>query len=231
MWLNIEKTSDAAKKQYRQSIRRACPKHLVIDGLFNQKKLDQVIHVLQQSNNWQTQQHTYAALYVNNQEWQQSNQKERFVKRDVWLRQGNSAFSYNDKIAQQFLTYLRSEIFMSLLSDIFSVNLTDLNLANPAINTNYFRLGPNDFVSEHADDSPGREVCMLLYLNQNWQDTSGGELVFSGANNQPILIPPLHNRCVLFDPSSEGSEHWVNKLNTEHSSLYRYNITSWYWRE
>ncbi len=77
-----------------------------------------------------------------------------------------------------FLAFLRSEKFMSLLSRIFNVRLTDIHVADPNINTNYFRLSPNDFVEQHADDSPGREVCMLLYLNKNWRYNAGGELVF-----------------------------------------------------
>jgi SM-20-related protein len=104
-------------------------------------------------------------------------------------------------------------------------------VAEPEINTNYFRLGPNDFVAEHADDSPGREVCMLLYLNKDWHRNAGGELVFVGKNDEPIQIAPLHNRCVLFNPSSEGSEHWVRSLTSEYASQFRYNVTSWYWSE
>lgn len=86
----------------------------------------------------------------------------------------------NPSIAQDFLEFLRGEAFLSLLSRIFNVSLTDLNVAEPEINTNYFRLDANDFVKQHADDSPGREVCMLLYLNKEWDRNAGGELVFMG---------------------------------------------------
>jgi Rps23 Pro-64 3,4-dihydroxylase Tpa1-like proline 4-hydroxylase len=106
-----------------------------------------------------------------------------------------------------------------------------MNVSDPSINTNYFRLSAADFVEQHADDSPGREVCMLLYLNKDWESNTGGELVFLGQDEQPISITPLYNRCVLFDPSSQGSEHWVKKLNTEQANQYRYNVTSWYWSE
>ena len=80
-------------------------------------------------------------------------------------------------------------------------------------------------------DSPGREVCMLLYLNQNWRDDMGGELMFMGKDGKPVNILPLFNRCVLFDPSSKGSEHWVNPLNNTPVDTFRYNVTSWYWSE
>ena len=104
-------------------------------------------------------------------------------------------------------------------------------MADPEINTNYFRLSANDFVRQHADDSPGREVCMLLYLNKKWNNNRGGELVFKGKRGESINIAPLYNRCVLFNPSSEGSEHSVETLNPEYPDEYRYNVTSWYWSE
>lgn len=234
MWLNKQQITASALNAYRKSMLHASPRHVVIDNLFENVKLDAVINVLQQDNNWQTQQHSYSKLYVDHAKWQKTPTKQRFVQRDVWQRPAATAdvaesAGYN--IALQFLLFLRSNEFMSLLSQIFRVPLTDLNVAKPAINTNYFRLSARDFVNQHADDSPGREVCMLLYLNKNWQSNNCGELVFMGNNKQQIKIEPLYNRCVLFDPSSVGSEHWVNPLKTADSQQYRYNVTSWYWIE
>ena len=234
MWLNDEHVIGSAICAYRKSLKRTYPKHVVIDGLFNQAKLDEVIKLLRQTGAWQSQKHTYSALYVDNTQWQKTNNEQRFVQRDVWQRGAinintTTTNSSHSNIIQEFLSYLRGDEFMSVLSRIFKVSLTDMNVAEPEINTNYFRLGPNDFVAEHADDSPGREVCMLLYLNKDWHKNAGGELVFTGHSDEPVYIAPLHNRCVLFDPSSEGSEHWVKPLNSEYADEYRYNVTSWYW--
>jgi Rps23 Pro-64 3,4-dihydroxylase Tpa1-like proline 4-hydroxylase len=236
MWLNDEQTSDSAILEFRKSLKRSCPSHIVIDGLFNQVKLDEVVEALKHPHSWQTQKHTYSALYVDDTQWQKANQEQRFVQRDVWQQNTLDINTTNQKklnsdIAQDFLSYLRGSEFMAVLSHVFRVSLTDMNVTEPDINTNYFRLGPNDFVAEHADDSPGREVCMLLYLNKEWNNNAGGELVFTGKNEEPIHIVPLYNRCVLFDPSSEGSEHWVKSLNSEFADKYRYNVTSWYWSE
>lgn len=237
MWLNTEHITDAAIRSYRKALLCARPNHVVIDNLFDNIKLQQVISVLQQDNQWQTQRHSYSALYVDNAKWQKTSKKQRFVQRDIWQRtvpssdNTSAAIALNNS-ASEFLAYLRSAEFMALLSKIFKVYLTDINVANPAINTNYFRLAAPDFVNLHADDSPGREVCMLLYLNKHWHsnlENNGGELVFKGTNNCPIKIAPLYNRCVLFDPSSAGAEHWVNAMTTENTQKYRYNVTSWYW--
>jgi len=233
MWLETEKIVYSVIKQYRQALLGSCPNYLVLDGLFNENQLDKVVSVLQESNtsNWQTQKHTYSALYVDDKEWENTCQHQRFVKRDVWLRQESERS--NDCIAHEFLSFLRGNEFMSFLSQLFDTHLTDLNVTNPSINTNYFRLNNNDFLEQHADDSPGREVCMLLYLNKDWADKTGGELCFKGvsreAGDNSISITPSYNRCVLFDPSSKGSEHWVNKLNAKYADKFRYNVTSWYW--
>jgi SM-20-related protein len=231
MWLNDEQVSNTAVRAYRRSLLRSCPNHIVIDNLFDAAKLEDVVSVLQQERCWQMQKHTYSALNVDNAQWQKASSEQRFVQREVWQRSALISDTTDSNIAQDFLSFLRSNEFMSLLSRIFNVRLTDMNVAEPKINTNYFRLGSADFVELHADDSPGREVCMLLYLNKQWHNNGGGKLVFRGGDDEHISIAPLFNRCVLFDPSSEGSEHWVEKLSPEQADTYRYNITSWYWSE
>lgn len=223
MWLNEQQTSDVAIRSYRQTLRHASVRHVVIDDLFADDLLQQVWTILQQEGQWQTQQHTYQALYVDTATWQSTPNPERFVQRQFWQRGVSST-----NVAEQFLQFLRSPSFMALLSRIFSVQLTDESVAEPLSNTNYFRLGHQDFVRLHADDSPGREVCMLLYLNQNWQPNFGGELVFQGCQDEPIQISPRYNRCVLFDPCAPGSEHWVNAV-TSAQPRHRLNVTSWYW--
>lgn len=231
MWLNEQQVIPSAIRAYRKALVRSTPHHVVIDGLFAQAKLDKVAHVLRQDQQWKTQKHSYSALYVNNATWQETPDTERFVQRDLWDRTGHPADNPESAIALEFLSFLRGDEFMSLLSRIFDVQITDINVAKPEINTNYFRLSASDFVNQHADDSPGREVCMLLYLNQDWQIDNGGELVFMGKDDKAVTIAPLYNRCVLFDPSSPGSEHWVKAVNGETAGGYRYNITSWYWSE
>jgi SM-20-related protein len=226
MWLNDEQITDSAVRSYRKSLLSSCPNHIVIDNLFNEAKLDEVLQHLQQPSDWQTQRHTYSALYVDNTQWQEASNDQRFVQRDSWQPE-----ILTSNIANDFLSFLRGDEFMSVLSRIFKITITDMNVADPEVNTNYFRLNAADFVEQHADDSPGREVCMLLYLNKEWRNDAGGELVFIGKDDQPISIAPSYNRCVFFDPSSQGSEHWVKKLNADYADQYRYNVTSWYWSE
>jgi SM-20-related protein len=226
MWLNNAQVCPSVISKYKECLLSSHPNYVVIDGLFNDDKLDEVLSLLQQPISWQTQKHTYATLYASDEQWQTAMPDQRFVKRDIWQRDAT-----NLNVAHEFLAFLRSEVFLSLLSRIFDVSLTDKNVAKPSLNTNFFRLGPADFVEQHADDSPGREVCMLLYLNKEWGNNEDGSLVFASQARNPIRIAPLYNRCVLFDPSSAGAEHWVERLNVQNTKQYRYNVTSWYWSE
>lgn len=236
MWLNEKKVIGSSIRIYRQLLLNSCPNYVVIDGLFDEAKLDDVMKVLHLPQYWQTQKHTYSTLYVDDVQWDKTNNDERFVKRDIWQRDANSSMTVKSKkhssnAAHDFLSFLRGDEFMSVLSRIFNVTLTDENVGDPQINTNYFRLSSTDFVEQHADDSPGREVCMLLYLNEEWKSNAGGELVFLCEDEEPISVAPLYNRCVLFDPSSRGSEHLVKRLNSGLEGIFRYNVTSWYWSE
>jgi SM-20-related protein len=130
MWLNNAQVCDSAVSKYQDKLLNSHPNHIVIDGLFNDKKLARVLEVLQQANCWQTQKHTYSALYVDNEQWQKASRDQRFVKRDIWQRNVS-----NLTIADDFLAFLRGDEFMSLLSQIFNVALTDENVANPTVHS------------------------------------------------------------------------------------------------
>jgi SM-20-related protein len=119
MWLNDAQVSDSVIRAYRKSLLSSCPNHVVIDNLFDAAKLDEVMRVLQQARYWKTQKHTYAALYVDSDQWQKSSNEQRFVQRDVWQRAAHSsnndtAFTASANIAQDFLSFLRGDEFMSV---------------------------------------------------------------------------------------------------------------------
>lgn len=230
-WLNADAITNERIEQYQSALQSGSPSVVIIDDLFDEAKLSKVLDTLQRDEYWVRQRHSYSQLYVDDRVWSETPEQERFVQRDSWQPRETSSLE-PDECAILFSEFLRSDQFLALLSSIFRVTLTDKNVSQPAINTNYFRLGEKDFVGEHADQSPGREVCLLLYLNKNWQPLNKGQLCFRGDGERPIKIAPKFNRSVLFDPSSTGSEHWIQRgANEVQKSVYRYNITSWYWRE
>jgi hypothetical protein len=51
-------------------------------------------------------------------------------------------------------------------------------------------------------DNPGipnkRQVTMLIYLNEHWEDGDGGEIVLQPFLERSVVIPPLMDRAVIF---------------------------------
>ena len=132
MWLNQQQITIPAIRAYRKTLLHSMPNHVVIDQLFDPSKLQEVSRILQQEQGWQTQQHTYSALYVDAAKWQKTPAAQRFVQRDVWQR---AAFAGCDNEhlptafpesvmatpaitnpALDFLQFLRGAEFMALLS-------------------------------------------------------------------------------------------------------------------
>ena len=203
MWLNEQQISAEAVRGLSPAIKtQLSASSLVLDNLFDPQKLQAVSQVLQRSSHWQTQATQLCGSLCRCRAVETNPAGERFVQRDLWQRSSAAQGDDAEQLALAFLQFLRSETFLALLSRIFRVQLTDIHVAKPTLNTNYFRLCAADFVNLHADDSPGREVCMLLYLNEDWQSGAGGELMFAADGNSPLAIAPLFNRCVLFDPAS-----------------------------
>ncbi|MCB1645008.1 MAG: hypothetical protein KDI36_06125, partial [Pseudomonadales bacterium] len=143
MWLNSARITDQAIEEYRRQLSASVPRHVVIDDLFNADKLTEIVAILRQPQRWKVQRHTYAALYVDDDRWEGTRPKNRFVSREAWQREAGGA---DANVAQAFLSFLRSPEFMSVLSRIFAVALSDANVADPEINTNYFRIDSNGFV-------------------------------------------------------------------------------------
>lgn len=231
-WLNPLKAAQLSMPLRHPAESLGGPRHRVVDGLFNQQLLLDIAKALRESRAWQRQRHSYQAHNVSDRDWLASSDQQRFVQREVWLRESQKGESQNGGLLTRFLSFLRGAEFMQLLSQAAGVELSDTHVAEPALNTNYFRMAKNDLVRQHADQSPNRELCLLLYLNPHWHSSWGGELHFLGsASGEQIVITPYFNRCVIFDPASTGSEHWVAALTEHARATYRYNITSWYWSD
>ena len=73
---------------------------------------------------------------------------------------------------------------------------------------------------DRFQNNPHRIISYVYYLNDNWQQGDGGELVLYNENEQPIeTIAPLGNRLAVF---LSETLHEVRNCNTE-----RRSITGW----
>lgn len=83
---------------------------------------------------------------------------------------------------------------------------------------------PEAFYKKHVDqfvETNNRIFSVITYLNPNWKDSDGGELVIYQDNKPPVKIKPKLGSLVCF--RSDLLFHEV--LPTKRS---RYSITGWY---
>jgi SM-20-related protein len=79
-----------------------------------------------------------------------------------------------------------------------------------------------DFYLKHLDqfkNNPGRKYSMISYLNSNWQESDGGELLIHQLD-QNLKIAPTHGKTIFF--KSDELVHEV--LVTQNT---RMSITGW----
>jgi len=76
----------------------------------------------------------------------------------------------------------------------------------------------------HDDGKPADRICVFLYfLNNEWNDESGGHLILYNTNNEKIKINPTFPNFVVLD-SDLNLFHEVEKVNKN----VKYNIVSFY---
>lgn len=125
-----------------------------------------------------------------------------------WLdKKHNNAFE-NEFFAQieEFILYLNRSCFAGITGYEFHYSLYE----------------SGDFYLKHLDqfkNNPSRKYSMISYLNSNWQESDGGELLIHQADNNQ-KIAPTQGKTVFF--KSDELVHEV--LVTQNT---RMSITGW----
>lgn len=82
---------------------------------------------------------------------------------------------------------------------------------------------PNSFYKKHIDQfstTKDRRISCVYYLNADWTEAFGGELILYDKNSQPMTtILPLGNRFVCFD------SEFPHEVRTAYQM--RYSIAAW----
>jgi hypothetical protein len=90
----------------------------------------------------------------------------------------------------------------------YNVNLNDLDSRG-----RYMLYENGDLIKMHEDGFDARRLCVvLLYLNDDWKDGDGGELVIKNNGEKTIVLPKLGNYAVL-DFTKNNVSHEVLKVN------------------
>lgn len=125
-----------------------------------------------------------------------------------WLdKKHNNAFE-NEFFAQieEFILYLNRSCFAGITSYEFHYSLYE----------------SGDFYLKHLDqfkNNPSRKYSMISYLNADWQESDGGELLIHQQNNNQ-KIAPTQGKTVFFK-----SDELVHEVLVTHNT--RMSITGW----
>lgn len=152
-----------------------------------------------------------AAFHVAGTGREDQHQVDRRVRSDriSWLeRKGTAVIAYLD-----FAETLREALNRRLFLGLFDYEC------------HFACYDPGAFYGLHRDAFAGernRIVSTVLYLNSDWQEDCGGELLLYDEQGQVLQrVQPLLNRLVLF--LSEGFPHEVRP-----ALRCRYSIAGWY---
>lgn len=125
-----------------------------------------------------------------------------------WLDKKN-----NNAFENEF--FLQIEAFISYLNESCYAGITGYEF-------HYSMYEPGDFYLKHLDqfkNNPSRKYSMISYLNSDWQESDGGELLIHQLNNNQ-KISPTQGKTVFF--KSDELVHEV--LITQNT---RMSITGW----
>lgn len=87
--------------------------------------------------------------------------------------------------------------------------------------------GPKHFLKAHSDARPGRKVCGVLYLHQQWEADWAGRFLLHLVDGTKKRIDPLPNRLVLFE-ACEQNNHEIEPLTDPPDGWMRANYSLWF---
>ena len=136
-------------------------------------------------------------------------QRNRFVRRDLihWMDDRDPALAPWRAWTESLRVELNRRLFLGLFS--FESHLA------------HYR--PGDFYRTHVDAFRGeanRVVSLVCYLNEDWKEGDGGELVLH-TEPGPLTVQPIYRTVVLF--LSEEVPHEVKPAQRD-----RYSVTGWF---
>ena len=192
--------------------------HLIIDNVFDKKFTSAL---------------SDAFPNIKGSSWEHSNDKGIEIKsRSNW----DSEFDIPDEILPAIRIFNSSYILNAMSKKLkipklvpdpyFSgggLNLTEKGgLLDVHVDGNY-----------HDATGLNRRVNLLLYLNEGWKESWGGEFGVYDDNGEKLVkaIAPIFNRCVIFDTHDKSFHGIPNPINFPHESPRKSIILYYYTAE
>ena len=135
--------------------------------------------------------------------------KERRSDKTLWLDEDNGVQSKYLLWMDGLKSYLNQSLYLGL----------------SYFETHFAIYEKGDFYEKHLDtfkNSKNRVVTVVYYLNENWDEGNGGELViYDKEDNYLTKVTPNGNKMIVF--MSEQFPHEVLPAKSE-----RYSISGWF---
>lgn len=134
----------------------------------------------------------------------------------------------------ELIRHMKSHSFVAFLEKM--TGITDLWVDTTNNGGGCHQIGTGGFLSIHADfnrrssDGMWRRVNILLYLNENWDDSYGGHLELWNSNVTEMIekISVPANRLVIFSSSTSSFHGHPDPLQTP-VGVYRKSIALYYY--
>jgi Rps23 Pro-64 3,4-dihydroxylase Tpa1-like proline 4-hydroxylase len=128
--------------------------------------------------------------------------------------------SMNENINNVIHSYTLKEFQKNFVKKYYP----DKNYNNFVLSTKLQFYNKGCEIKLHDDGQPTNRICVFLYfLNNEWNENNGGQLVLQDLNNNDIIINPIFPNFVVLD-SDKNLFHKLEKIKKD----TKYNIVSFY---
>lgn len=168
-------------------------------------------------------------------EYSKAAQKNKFFT--PWNEENLEDIKTQMPLTWKYLNYYNSREFVKKLENLTGIKnlIPDNSFAGGGVH----RIDSGGKLSIHTDyakhpnqNNLYRRINLLIYLNDNWEDSWGGSLQLWKNDMSECVheIQPVMNRAVIFNTTSKSLHGHPHPLNTP-ENISRYSIALYYFTE
>lgn len=169
-------------------------------------------------------------------------QNTNYTSAFMYKKEEHNKIAFTSNLGQEIdkiLDYLLSNEFIELLEKCTGIQDL-LRNDRTLIGAGVHRIFKDGYLHTHTDFNGyysekyrcylDRRINLILYLNEDWKDEYGGQLLLSDRENKKIVysINPIANRCAIFNTTKDSLHGHPYPLNCP-SNRVRQSIAVYYY--